>query len=168
MKHLSSLVAVTVENQTDAPITVSSISMTADGVDIIGTYYIDFTQDPAVFTPSGDTYVSSTAVLVVNDGEEIAPKESAKFYFAVKPFVVNEGDMLTLMVSGSNGPEEILNEVKIKSLSKNAAITTVIEIPQHICYNDCNEPGVFLLTPGFSCKTVRKKYMLHKTENKVK
>ena len=114
MKHLSSLVAVTVENQTDAPITVSSISMTADGVDIIGTYYIDFTQDPAVFTPSGDTYVSSTAVLVVNDGEEIAPKESAKFYFAVKPFVVNEGDMLTLMVSGSNGPEE-----KIISAEKN-------------------------------------------------
>ena len=114
MKHLSSLVAVTVENQTDAPITVSSISMTADGVDIIGTYYIDFTQDPAVFTPSGDTYVSSTAVLVVNDGEEIAPKESAKFYFAVKPFIVNEGDMLTLMVSGSNGPEE-----KIISAEKN-------------------------------------------------
>ena len=119
MKHLSALVAVKVENQTDAPITVSSVSMTADGVDIVGTYYIDFTQDPAVFTSSGATYVSNKAVLNVENGEEISPKNSATFYFAVKPFVVNEGDDLTITVSASNGPQE-----KVISATKNYEFTS--------------------------------------------
>lgn len=119
MKHLSALVAVKVENQTDAPITVSSVSMTADGVDIVGTYYIDFTQDPAVFTSSGATYVSNKAVLNVENGEEISPKNSATFYFAVKPFVVNEGDDLTITVSASNGPQE-----KVISAAKNYDFTS--------------------------------------------
>ncbi|MBR0315177.1 MAG: hypothetical protein IJK39_08680, partial [Bacteroidales bacterium] len=119
MKHLSALVAVKVENQTDAPITVSSVSMTADGVDIVGTYYIDFTQDPAVFTSSGANYVSNKAVLNVENGEEISPKNSATFYFAVKPFVVNEGDDLTITVSASNGPQE-----KVISAAKNYDFTS--------------------------------------------
>lgn len=119
MKHLSALVAVKVENQTDAPITVSSVSMTADGVDIVGTYYIDFSQDPAVFTSSGANYVSNKAVLNVENGEEISPKNSATFYFAVKPFVVNEGDDLTITVSASNGPQE-----KVISAAKNYDFTS--------------------------------------------
>ena len=109
MRHLSSLVEVEVENKTSDAITVSGVSLTADGVDIIGTYYIDFTDpyNPG-FTPSGDTYVSNVANLVVNNGEAIAANGKATFYLAVKPFVVNEGDDFTVTVTASNGAQEKL------------------------------------------------------------
>lgn len=109
MRHLSSLIEVEVENATKKgeAITVSGISITADGVDIVGTYYIDFTDpyNPG-FTPSGETYVSNVANLVVNSGEAIAAGEKATFYLAVKPFVVNEGDDFTITVTASNGAQE--------------------------------------------------------------
>lgn len=109
MRHLSSLVEVEVENKTSEAITVSGVSLTADGVDIVGTYYIDFTDpyNPG-FTPSGDTYVSNVANLVVNNGEAIEANAKATFYLAVKPFVVNEGDDFTVTVTASNGAQEKL------------------------------------------------------------
>lgn len=116
MRHLSSLVAVKVTNGLKAdPITVSKVSITADGVDIVGSYYIDFTDpnNPS-FVPSNTNYVSSTANLEVTDGEAIAAGESATFYLAVKPFTVNEGDDFTVSVTATNGAQE-----KVISAPKN-------------------------------------------------
>ena len=108
MRHLSSLVAVKVTNGLKSdPITVSKVSITADGEDIVGSYYIDFTNpyNPS-FTPSNTSYVSNTANLDVTGGEAIAAGESATFYLAVKPFTVNEGDDFTVTVTATNGPDE--------------------------------------------------------------
>jgi hypothetical protein len=116
MRHLSSLVAVKVTNGLKAdPITVSKVSITADGVDIVGSYYIDFTDpnNPS-FVPSNTNYVSSTANLEVTDGEAIAAGESATFYLAIKPFTVNEGDDFTVSVTATNGAQE-----KVISADKN-------------------------------------------------
>jgi len=103
MTHLTSLIAVEVINEipTGDDLTVESVSFTApEGVDIVGTYYIDFSTSTPGFTGSGDNYVSSTAKLSVVDGTPIAVDESAKFYIAVKPFTAEAGATLELNVNG--------------------------------------------------------------------
>ena len=103
MTHLTSLIAVEVINEipTGDDLTVSSVSFTApEGVDIVGTYYIDFSTSTPSFTGSGANYVSSTAKLSVVDGTPIAVDESAKFYIAVKPFTAEAGATLELNVNG--------------------------------------------------------------------
>lgn len=112
MKHLTSLVEVKVKNGTTAPITISSVALKAVDLPaelggIVGTYYIDFASSSSpIYTPSGATYVSNTANLEVNNGEEIAPNGTASFYLAVKPFRVNDGDDFTIAVTGPNGIDE--------------------------------------------------------------
>jgi len=116
MRHLSSLVAVKVTNGLKAdPITVTRVSITTDGEDIVGSYFINFANPfNPTFVPSRADYVSNTANLVVTDGEEIAAGASATFYLAVKPFTVNEGDDFTVSVTATNGEQE-----KVISADKN-------------------------------------------------
>ena len=116
MRHLSSLVAVKVTNGLKAdPITVTKVSITADGEDIVGSYFINFANPfNPTFVPSRADFVSNTANLVVTDGEEIAAGASATFYLAVKPFTVNRGDDFTVSVTATNGEQE-----KVISADKN-------------------------------------------------
>lgn len=100
--HLSSLIEFEITNKLAEAITVSEIQFIAEE-DIVGSYYINFASKAALnFTPSGANYVSNTAILTVNDGEEIAAGASAKFYAAVKPFVAATGTDLTIKVSASS------------------------------------------------------------------
>ena len=98
MKHVAAVICVNVTNGTTAPIKVTSVSFTAP-VDIIGTYYIDFTGTQPGFVGSGDNYVSKTASLTVTGDETIAAGASGKFYMAVKPFEAKSGESLTLKVT---------------------------------------------------------------------
>lgn len=100
MKHMSALVAINVTNNTDAAMTVVSAGLKASE-SLVGTYYMDFTGEKVVYTPSGDSYVSNVANLKVEGGQEIAPGASAKFYFAVKPFTAEADSTLTVYVNGS-------------------------------------------------------------------
>lgn len=103
MTHLTSLIAVEVINEipTGDDLTVESVSFTApEGVDIVGTYYIDFSTSTPSFKSSGANYVSSIAKLSVEEGTPIAVDESAKFYIAVKPFTAEAGATLELNVNG--------------------------------------------------------------------
>lgn len=99
MSHLTSLVEFVVKNDSDKPLIVTNISLNATE-DIVGTYYIDFTDiDNVVFTSSGTNYVSSVAKLKVNEGEAIAVGATAKFYMAIKPFTAPSGQTLTLLIN---------------------------------------------------------------------
>lgn len=100
MKHMAALVAINVQNKTSKPMTVVSAGIRANE-SLVGTYYLDFTGEEVVYTPSGDQYVSDTANLEVVDGEEIAAGSSAKFYIAVKPFTAEAGSRITIYVNGS-------------------------------------------------------------------
>ncbi len=125
MTHLTSLIAVEVINEipTGDDLTVESVSFTApEGVDIVGTYYIDFSTSTPGFTGSGDNYVSSTAKLSVEEGTPIAVDESAKFYIAVKPFTAEAGATLELNVNGYSKTLTLQNDAvftpgKIKNVS---------------------------------------------------
>lgn len=100
MKHMTALVAINVQNKTSKPMTVVSAGIRASE-SLVGTYYMDFTGEEVVYTPSGDQYVSNTANLEVVGGEDIAAGSSAKFYIAVKPFTAEAGSRLTVYVNGS-------------------------------------------------------------------
>ena len=140
--HLSSLIEFEITNKLAEAITISEIQFTTAEENIVGTYYINFASKEALnFTPSGANYVSNTAILTVNDGEEIAADASAKFYVAVKPFVATNGTDLTIKVSASSatglGAHEkyitLTNDVtfsagKIKNVKVD--YTTVIEAPE--------------------------------------
>lgn len=100
MKHMTALVAINVQNKTSKPMTVVSAGIRASE-SLVGTYYMDFTGEEVVYTPSGDQNVSNTANLEVVGGEDIAAGSSAKFYIAVKPFTAEAGSRLTVYVNGS-------------------------------------------------------------------
>lgn len=103
LKHLASVVKIVVKNSNDADLTVSSITFTAEE-DIVGSYFIDITQSPVVYTPSAEKYVSKTEVLNVKNGTPIAKGESAEFYIPVKPFTAASGSTLKISVNGYEKP----------------------------------------------------------------
>ncbi len=126
MNHLTSIVEVNVTNNSGNELTVSSVSFTGTE-DIVGTYYINFTKTPVVYTSSGKNYVSNTASLGVTDGEAIANGSSAKFYIAIKPFTVSDG-VLKVAVNGYEKDITISKETvfaagKIKKINFNYDVT---------------------------------------------
>lgn len=104
MKHLTSIVEVKVSNNSGAPVKVNSVAFTASE-DIVGTYYVNYSNPEDVkYASTGDSYVSETASLSVNSGEEIANGATATFYIAIKPFTATAGSELKVSV---NGDEQI-------------------------------------------------------------
>jgi len=114
MKHMASVIAVNLTNDTDKPLAVSTVSFTAPE-DIVGTYYVDFTGDELALVGSGANYVSKTATLSVTGDETIAAGASAKFYIAIKPFAAKVNDELTLSVIADQG--EVEKTVKLTQAS---------------------------------------------------
>lgn len=99
MKHLASVVKIVVKNSNDAELIVKSITFTAEE-DIVGSYFIDITKTPVVYTPSGNNYVKKTATLNVNNGTPIAKGGSAEFYIPIKPLTAASGQKLSISVNG--------------------------------------------------------------------
>lgn len=99
MNHLTSVIKVSVTNNSGEDLTVSSVSFTGTE-DIVGTYYINFAASPVAYKSRGNAYVSPTASLTVANGEAIANGSSADFYIALKPFTAKTGSTLKLAVNG--------------------------------------------------------------------
>jgi len=98
-KNALSVVRIHVTNSISKPVTITNISMTATQ-NIIGSYYIDFSDSLPKFTPSGDNFVSKTAQLNVEDAEAIPVSSSADFYLAIKPFENAATDSIKISVNG--------------------------------------------------------------------
>ncbi len=86
MKHIASVVKIVVTNESESPLTVTSVTFTAPE-DIVGSYFMNFT-DPnnVVCKASGASFVSSTATLNVTGGTALKKGEKAEFYIPIKPF----------------------------------------------------------------------------------
>lgn len=111
MKHLTSIVEVKVSNNSGAPVKVNSVAFTAS-VDIVGTYYVNYSNPEKVeYASTGDSYVSETASLSVNSGEEIANGATATFYIAIKPFTAPAGSDLKVSVNGDEQIYPITDDV---------------------------------------------------------
>ena len=118
MNHLSSVIAINVTNANDAPLTITTASFTAPE-DIVGSYYIDITKTPVVYTTNN---VKKTAVVNVTGGTELAKNQSAIIYAAIKPFTATTGQTLTLSVNGYSKDLVLTKDVtfsagKIKTLN---------------------------------------------------
>lgn len=99
MKHIASVVKIVVTNESESPLTVTSVTFTAPE-DIVGSYFINFT-DPnnVVCKASGASFVSSTATLNVTGGTALKKGEKAEFYIPIKPFKAT-ANKLKITVNG--------------------------------------------------------------------
>lgn len=143
MNNASALIEVTVTNSLGEDLTVTGVSLESSDSVLVGTFYIDFSGNPATpsFTPSGAGYVSKTANLTVEGGEAIANGSTAKFYLAIKPYTMLSGKTLNVTVHGttssgsgtqvkviSSGDPVVFHAGKIKKISVNynTAMETII------------------------------------------
>lgn len=110
MNHLTSVIKVSVTNNSGEDLTVSSVSFTGTE-DIVGTYFINFAASPVAYKSSGNAYVSSTASLTVSNGEALANGSSADFYIALKPFTAKTGSTLKLAVNGYEKALTLKNDI---------------------------------------------------------
>ena len=99
MCHLASLLKVHVTNNSSSPLTVTGVTFTGTE-DVVGTYYIDFTDLTDVkYTSSGPSYVSAATTLKVNEGAEIPVGGTADFYLGIKPFTAPAESTLSVGVN---------------------------------------------------------------------
>lgn len=118
MKHLTSVVAVTVTNTNDDPLTVNSVSFSApEGTTIFGSFFINFTEngDPVYTNHTTASWTSNTSNLTVKNGTAIAKNGKATFYLAIKPFTANTGDVLKISVNGYEKTHKLKNDVEFKA-----------------------------------------------------
>ena len=118
MKHLTSVVAVTVTNTNDDPLTVNSVSFSApEGTTIFGSFFINFTEngDPVYANHGTASWTSNTSNLTVKNGTPIAKNGKATFYLAIKPFAANTGDELKISVNGYEKTHKLKNNVEFKA-----------------------------------------------------
>ena len=115
MNQLTSVAAVTITNKTSAAINIASVKLEAPE-DIIGTYYLNILGEDVVYTPSGDTYVSNSAVLEVTGGTlgTDGPGSVGVFYIALKPFTAPSGSTISLTVTTEAGD----TQTKVFNLTK--------------------------------------------------
>ena len=99
MNHLTSVLAINVTNDTDEPLTITTASFTAPE-EIVGSFYIDFTDKDNVVYNASQGYTQKTAVVNVTEGTALENGESAILYLAIKPFTAAAGEKLTLAVNG--------------------------------------------------------------------
>ena len=150
MNHLTSIIEVNVTNNSGKDLTVTSVSFTGTE-NIVGTYYIDFTQTPVVYTSRGETYVSNMASLSVTGGEAIKVGASAKFYIAIKPFTATSGNTLTVSV---NGYEKVIN------LTKDVTFTAGLIKTINFKYDKIYVPQVYALVETDGAFVNNGKYIL--------
>ena len=118
MKHLTSVVAVTVTNANDDPLTVNSVSFSApEGTLIFGSFFINFTEngDPVYTKHTNTGYTSNTSNLTVKNGTPIAKNGKATFYLAIKPFAAKVGDELKISVNGYEKTHKLTKDVEFKA-----------------------------------------------------
>ena len=133
MNHLTSVIKVSVTNNSGEDLTVSSVSFTGTE-DIVGTYFINFAASPVAYKSCGNAYVSSTASLTVSNGEAIANGSSADFYIALKPFTAKTGSTLKLAVNGYEKTLTLKNDITftaghIKPLNFNYDKKNYVTVP---------------------------------------
>lgn len=154
MRQLTSVAAVKVINTASDPLTVSSISFTSTE-DIVGTYFIDYSNpESVVYTATSTSDVSSTAQLSIVGGAEIAKDGNAVFYIPIKPHKV-AGGKLSIAVNGVN------KEIGVENVSFTAGsivpmeYSYVVEEPVNLALGkpataDCeaNPASMFHITDG--------------------
>lgn len=99
MKHLMSVIELEVTNNASEAVTVTEVLFSAP-VHIVGSFYYDTVNDE--YEVSDENYCSRTAKLSVASAQPIAKGGKAKFYLAVVPAAIEEGE-ITMTVTTDKG-----------------------------------------------------------------
>ena len=114
MKHIASVVKIVVTNESESPLTVTSVTFTAPE-DIVGSYYMNFTDPNNVVCKATETsFVSSTATLNVTGGTALKKGEKAEFYIPIKPFKA-AANKLKITVNGYEKTPASTADVEFKA-----------------------------------------------------
>lgn len=121
MKHISSVVEITVTNSSDKALKVTSVTFESDE-DIVGSYYIDYSSGEAKCEMSGKDYVSNVASLTVKEPSELAKGASAKFYIPIKAHTAAAGNSIKITVNGYKKTNDLAKDLvfsagKIKQIA---------------------------------------------------
>ena len=131
MQHLTSVVKINVTNGTSSTFAIKDLSFTSSAGDIVGHYFVDFTQDVPELTPRTGN-VSNTASLTVTNPSDLAPSQTASFYIVVRPFTAPANSTLTIKIGSVEKTKTLAEEVvfaagKIKSINY-----TLKEVPVEV------------------------------------
>lgn len=170
MNHLTSVIKVSVTNNSGEDLTVSSVSFTGTE-DIVGTYFINFAASPVSYKSSGNAYVSSTASLTVSNGEALANGSSADFYIALKPFTAKTGSTLKLAVNGYEKTLTLKNDITftaghIKPLNFKFDKKEENYSGNYVLVTSCNN-SYWYMSPDVAGTTNTSKYQLKAVDSKV-
>ena len=170
MNHLTSVIKVSVTNNSGEDLTVSSVSFTGTE-DIVGTYYINFAASPVAYKSSGNAYVSPTASLTVANGEALANGSSADFYIALKPFTATAGSTLKLAVNGYEKTLTLKNDITftaghIKPLNFKFDKKEENYSGNYVLVTSCNN-SYWYMSPDVAGTTNTSKYQLKAVDSKV-
>ena len=99
MKHLMSVIELEVTNNASEAVTVTEVLFSAP-VHLVGSFYYDTVNEE--YEVSSESYCSKTAKLAVANAQPIAKGGKAKFYLAVVPVSVEEGE-ITMTVTTDKG-----------------------------------------------------------------
>lgn len=170
MNHLTSVIKVSVTNNSGEDLTVSSVSFTGTE-DIVGTYYINFAASPVAYKSRGNAYVSPTASLTVANGEALANGSSADFYIALKPFTAKTGSTLKLAVNGYEKTLTLDNNITftaghIKPLNFNYDKKEENYSGNYVLVTSCNN-SYWYMSPDVAGTTSTSKYQLKAVDSKV-
>lgn len=122
MAQFATVCCFEVTNGNADPIVVTGISFTAPGA-LCGSFTSDLTAASPVLTPA---QTSNSVSLKINDGEELAKGDKAKFYLGMAPFAL-EGEF-TIRIDAECGGKTIYSE-KTVTTAMSFASGTINTIP---------------------------------------
>lgn len=131
MSQLASVLAVNVTNNTDADIVVEEVSFVADGNNISGTFYVDFSGEKVTYKPA---QALTTATVTVANPTSLAVGATATVYIPIAPFGGYDGDTMTLTVNDLTKEIFLSKDVdftagRIKNLNFSYVVEEEPEVP---------------------------------------
>ncbi len=100
MKHLTSMIEVNVKNTSEIAAKVTKITLSAETVDLSGSFDVDVTAETPVYT-SVDAKTEKSATLVITGENSLTTSESGNYYLSIKPVTLPEGEVLTLTITAN-------------------------------------------------------------------
>lgn len=131
MQHLTSVVQINVTNGTSSTFAINELSFASSASDIVGHYFVDFTQNPIEYTPR-ENNVSNTAKLTVNNPTDLAPDDVASFYLVVKPFTAPAASTLTIKIGNVTKTKTLADEVVFAAGMIKGINYTLKEVPVEV------------------------------------
>lgn len=125
LKHLAVLHKFTVTNSSNAPTTITKISVNGGDNKLFGTFWVDLTSDTPALDVNKANATFNERALTVTNGTDIAVGESADFYMITAPFTLNSGETMKITLTTSTGTQTIektaTSDIKFKAGTYNTA-----------------------------------------------